>query len=149
MESCVCTATEYGPGEHRDSPRVESGGAIAAGSMRRAESDVDVWTTAAGNPPGSSVCHRSCQSRRPFAAAKRPYQSRRRTFAELLVETVQILSKRFFPIPLPSRCWSYCRQYVVRLTTAFVQTAAGLKCRCELRSRPRVRLRFSRSLSRS
>jgi hypothetical protein len=113
--------TEYGPANIETLREWKAEGRLLpVNEARRA--DVDLWTTAAEIPGLFSVP--------PVVPISEPLPRQtpvpvaRRTFAELLVETVQIYRKGFFPflgltllVLLPSIC--------SQLTTAFVQPPQG------------------------
>jgi len=111
---------EYGPANIETLREWKAEGRLLpVNEARRA--DVDLWTTAAEIPGLFSV-----PPAVPFAGAvtQTPVQGSRRTFAELLTETVQIYRKGFFQflgltllVLLPSIC--------SQLTTTFIQPPQG------------------------
>jgi GYF domain 2 len=111
---------EYGPADIETLREWKAEGRLLpANDARRA--NVDFWTTAAEIPGLFSV-----PPAVPFAGAfpQRPVQLSGRSFAEILIETVQIYRKGFFRflgvtllVLLPSIC--------SQLTTAFVQPPQG------------------------
>ena len=126
---------EYGPANIETLREWKAEGRLLpVNEARRA--DVDLWTTAAEIPGLFNV-----PPAVPFAGAftQPPVQLSRRSFAEILTETLQIYRKGFFQflgltllVLLPSIC--------SQLTTAFVQAAAGLQCRYAFGSRRGLRV---------
>src|SRR5215467_1583908 len=107
---------EYGPANIETLREWKAEGRLLPGNEAR-RADVDLWTTAAEIPGLFNV---------PFAGAvtQPPVQLSRRSFAEILTETLQIYRKGFFQflgltllVLLPSIC--------SQLTTAFVQPSQG------------------------
>src|SRR5215467_10012668 len=111
---------EYGPANIETLREWKAEGRLLPGNEAR-RADVDLWTTAAEIPGLFNV-----PPAVPFAGAvtQPPVQLSRRSFAEILAETVQIYRKGFFQflgltllVLLPSIC--------SQLTTAFVQPSQG------------------------
>ena len=112
--------TEYGPANIETLREWKAEGRLLPSNEAR-RADVDLWTTAAEIPglfsvppavPSTGLSH------------NRPYNSPRRSFAEILTETLQIYRKGFFQflgltllVLLPSIC--------SQLTTAFVKPPQG------------------------
>jgi hypothetical protein len=113
--------TEYGPANIETLREWKAEGRLLpVNEARRA--DVDLWTTAA-EIPGLFTVPPAVPTSEPLPL-QTPIPVARRTFAELLVETVQIYRKGFFQflgltllVLLPSIC--------SQLTTAFVQPPQG------------------------
>src|SRR6516164_916239 len=111
---------EYGPANIETLREWKAEGRLLPGNEAR-RADVDLWTTAAEIPGLFNV-----PPALPFAGAvtQPPVQLSRRSFAEILTETLQIYRKGFFQflgltllVLLPSIC--------SQLTTAFVQPPQG------------------------
>ena len=111
---------EYGPANIETLQEWKAEGRLLPGNEAR-RADVDLWTTAAEIPGLFNV-----PPAVPFAGAvtQPPVQLSRRSFAEILTETLQIYRKGFFQflgltllVLLPSIC--------SQLTTAFVQPPQG------------------------
>ena len=115
--------TEYGPANIETLREWKTEGRLLPSNEAR-QANVDLWTTAAEIPGLFNV-----PPAVPFAEAftqppQPPVQLSRRTFAEILAETLQIYRKGFFQflgltllVLLPSIC--------SQLTTAFVQPPQG------------------------
>jgi hypothetical protein len=130
--------TEYGPANIETLREWKAEGRLLPSNEAR-RANVDLWTTAA-EIPGLFSVPPVVPSADPLPQ-QTPIPVARRTFAEILTETLQIYRKGFFQflgltllLLLPWIC--------SQLTTAFVvrETAAGLECRYALRSRRGVRL---------
>ena len=128
--------TEYGPANIETLREwKEEGRLLPSNEARRA--DVDLWTPAAEIPGLFSV-----PPVVPIAEPlprQTPVPVARRTFAEILTETLQIYRKGFFQflgltllVLLPSICQS--------ANNCVRETAAGLECRCAFGSRRGVRV---------
>ena len=113
--------TEYGPANIETLREWKAEGRLLPSNEAR-RADVDLWTTAAEIPGLFDVETLAAASDRPLTQP--PLQIPRRSFAEILTETLQIYRKGFFQflgltllVLLPSIC--------SQLTTAFVKPPAG------------------------
>ena len=112
--------TEYGPANIETLREWKAEGRLLPSNEAR-RADVDLWTTAA-EIPGLFSMPPAVPSTGDFTQP--PIQVSRRSFAEILTETLQIYRKGFFQflgltllVLLPSIC--------SQLTTAFVKPPAG------------------------
>ena len=112
--------TEYGPANIETLREWKAEGRLLPSNEAR-QADVDLWTTAA-DIPGLFSMPPAVPSTGDFTQP--PIQVSRRSFAEILTETLQIYRKGFFQflgltllVLLPSIC--------SQLTTAFVKPPAG------------------------
>ena len=112
--------TEYGPANIETLREWKAEGRLLPSNEAR-QADVDLWTTAA-EIPGLFSMPPAVPAHRPFTQP--PLQIPRRSFTQILTETLQIYRKGFFQflgltllVLLPSIC--------SQLTTAFVKPPAG------------------------